>query len=141
MITIGNFPDLASARIALSYLEAAGIRAVILDEFLAGLDWRLGTAIQGIRLQVQPEDEQAARELLAAEFQGAEEDGEFTEEPLQKAETILCPACGSDRVGPPSWRKKTKAAALFFPVVLLAWPLVALIESRHQCAACGHAWR
>jgi len=39
METIENFPDLASAEVARSVLDAEGIVSVIPEEYLSGLDW------------------------------------------------------------------------------------------------------
>ena len=63
--TVGNYPDLASARVAQSLLKDAGIDADIPDEFVSGVDWGLNSAIHGVRLQVTDEDAEAARMLLA----------------------------------------------------------------------------
>lgn len=51
MKVVATFPDLAAAEAARSALEARDIPARIPDSNLAGPDWRLGTAIGGVRLQ------------------------------------------------------------------------------------------
>lgn len=130
MQTVGNYPDLASARVAQSLLEAEGIEAVIPDEYLAGVDWQLGTAIQGVRLQVRDEDAEEARDLLA--------------QPVP-AEGEPCPRCGSDAVTPARWKQRIKALTLLVPilapVIVLLWPLFALVRPSMQCTACGHRWK
>lgn len=130
METVGNYPDLASARLAQSLLAAEGIEALIPDEHLAGLDWQLGTAIQGVRLQVRDEDAEEARDLLA--------------QPVP-AEGDHCPRCGSDVVIEARWKNRLKAAALLVPflapLVLLVWPVLALVRPPMRCASCGHGWK
>ena len=52
METVGNFPDLASARVVQSLLEAEGIEAQIPDEYFSGVDWQMNTALRGVRVTV-----------------------------------------------------------------------------------------
>lgn len=134
METIGNFPDLASARVAQSLLDAEGIVAEIPDEHLSGIDWQMNSALRGIRLTVAPEDAAAARELLA-ELEAADEaDLEPGDAP------DACPKCSSESVGPPSWKKRMKALSLFFFPALVLYPLFALLSHRKQCYSCGARW-
>jgi hypothetical protein len=129
METIGNFPDLVSAEVAQSLLEAEGIMSTIPEENIAGLDWRWGTALQGIRLQVDEEDAEAARALLAGE-------GEIE----QEGDVDTCPRCGSIDIAQSQWKRQFKAVTLFVPVLILVWPFVMWMEPKMRCAACGHRW-
>lgn len=130
--TVGNFPDLASAKVAQSLLDAEGIESVIPDEYLAGIDWQMGTALHGVRLQVAEEDADEAAAILA-------KDEEVLETTAPAAED-LCPSCGSEAIGPPRWKHRLKAATLFAPWLLLLWPLVAMAGSSMKCRSCGHGW-
>jgi hypothetical protein len=135
LVTVENYPDLATAEVSASLLEAAGIPCLIPDESLAGLGWQLGTAIQGVRLQVAPSDLGAAREVLdQGSFVIVDEGGTWG------SPDVVCVACGSEAVGPPRWKNRVKAVAIFFPLVLLAWPVLAAVKPRMQCSSCGHAW-
>ncbi|HUF18373.1 MAG TPA: DUF2007 domain-containing protein [Thermoanaerobaculia bacterium] len=140
METIANFPDLASAQLARSLLEAEGIPTSVPDEHLAGIDWRLGTAIQGIRLQVPSDRADEARQLLAAtlvDFQGPDDTRSEVE---VEGDRDLCPACGSDHIGPAAWKRRLKAATLLFPILLFAWPLLVSGNKELLCLSCGHTW-
>lgn len=137
LVTAGNFPDLASAEVAASLLEAAGIDCMIPDQNLAGLGWQLGSAIQGVRLQVEEHDLDAARLILANLDRAPEEDPS----PQPRQPDDCCVRCGSESIGPAKWKNRIKAAAIFFPPLLLAWPTLATVKPRAECSACGHTWR
>lgn len=130
MRTIGNFPDLASAQVAQSLLQAEGITATIPDEFLAGIDWQMSTALQGVRLQVAPEDADDAEALLAT----------LTPTDAEPASDV-CPSCGSAAIGPAPWRRRLKGLFMLFPPLVVLAPL--LLFGRHTlvCSACGRSWR
>ena len=135
MDTVGNFPDLASAQLAQSLLRSAGIEAEIPDQYLAGVGWQMTSAIKGVRLTVPSEDAEAARALLQEQFTGVEEN--VTEE--EAPET--CPACGSDDVTPPGWKRRLKAAVIVFPPLLLLYGAFSLLLPNTICPSCGHGWR
>lgn len=137
MITVGNYPDLASARLAQSVLDAEGLFTNIPDEHLAGLDWQMGTALHGIRLQVAPEDVERATQLLTTAFAVDHHDVSETQAGEAAPAADLCPACGSDAIGPPKWKNRVKAAALIFPPLLLVWPLFAAFAAHATCSSCG----
>lgn len=132
VITVGNYPDLASAHLAQSVLEAEGIDSVIPDENLAGIDWQMGTALHGVRLQVAAEDADDARALLATLL--VEDDA--VPDPAEPH----CPRCGSADIRTARWKHRLKAVTLFMPILLLIWPIVWLIPLRRTCNPCGNRW-
>jgi len=138
--TAGNFGDLASAQVARSFLEGAGIQCEIRDEFLSGVDWQLNTALHGVRLQVSDEDFESAKDLLAQQLPVA--DLPTAEETNQGFQTdqddVRCPACGSTSVGPPSWKRRMKALSLLFPPLLLLYAVLAYANSTITCHDCAH---
>ena len=134
MKTVANFPDLASARLAQSLLAAEEIESEIPDEFFSGIDWQMGTALQGIRLRVMPEDEEAARALLETPTPLAEVD-----EVPEAGSTTGCPRCSSAAIGPPRWKRRAKALTMLVPLLLLFYPLIALAW-KQACYSCGHQW-
>lgn len=136
MQTVGNFPDLASAQLAKSLLEAEGIEALIPDEYLAGVDWRMGTAIQGIRLQVGDDDAEEARALL--ESVPPVNSNELVPVALDEADD-RCPRCGSSDTGEPPWKRRLKAATLLFPLLIFAWPFLTA-GNVSACRHCGYEW-
>jgi Putative prokaryotic signal transducing protein len=139
METIANYPDLASAQMASAMLSAEGIDASIPDENMIGIDWRMATALHGIRLQVAPDDAERARELLGHAAEESEPDAVEVEEPV--AGEDVCPRCGSASIGPGRWRTRLKAATMLMPTLLLVWPFVLVMPSRLKCSACGYKWR
>ena len=134
METIANFPDLATAQVAVGTLAAAGIDASIPDEHVAGLDWRMATALQGIRLQVDPGDAERAAELLSQPPDAIEL------EPMPIAPGDVCPRCQSEAIAAERWRIRLKAATMLIPTLLLVWPFVIAVRPRIKCANCGYIW-
>jgi hypothetical protein len=65
MITVANCLSLSEAHMIQSYLRGSGIDAFIPDELTVQNDWGLINAIGGIRIQVHPEDETEAKEIIA----------------------------------------------------------------------------
>lgn len=130
METIGNYPDLASAQLAQSVLAGSGIESEIPDEFLSGIDWQMGTALQGVSLRVLPEDAEAARAIL--EDLSAQEDAlaeiQFPPE---------CEVCGGDGPEPPRWKRRLKGASLLFAPLLLVYAVATIVVPARACAACG----
>lgn len=129
MRTIGNFPDLASAQVAQSLLDAEGITATIPDEYLAGIDWQMSTALQGVRLQVAAEDAEDAAAILATIAAPTE------------APSDVCPSCGSDALGPPSWRRRLKGLFMLFPPLVVLAPLLLFGRKTLVCSKCGNRWK
>ena len=76
-----------------SLLESAGIAAWIADENLVRMDWFYSNAVGGMRLQVDENDEAAAREIIEEEPPRsiAYGEGEVCVQPI-------CPKCGSAEV-------------------------------------------
>jgi hypothetical protein len=135
MKTIAKYPDLATAELVKSVLEAGNIPAFIPDSNLAGLDWRLGTAIGGVRLQVDDQHEQVARELLEENVTVAE--GAALEEPEAGD---LCPFCGSSHVGPENYRRLKMLTILIWPVIIYTLPKVLFSRKKVRCGDCGGTW-
>jgi hypothetical protein len=141
--TVARFPDLTSAQLAQSMLEAAGIPCSIPDEHSAGLDWRLTGGLGGVRLQVPPEHAEAAVQLL--ERDAAIDDAELEKlaecgPPLSDRD--FCPACGSPSVASAPSRRRAKALTMLFaPALLVAGPLLAADRPKLVCSTCGHVWR
>lgn len=130
LVTVRRYRDLSEAIVARSLLEAEGIEAWIQDENLVRLDWAYSNLVGGIRLQVDAQDEQVAREVLARPVPPtiAFEEGAEFEQPK-------CPRCGSLEV---TFLGSDRRAALA-SVTLLSVPLPLGRES-WQCETCGAHW-
>lgn len=141
MRTVRRFPDLASAQVAQSVLRAQGIDALIAEEHLAGIHWGLNTAIQGIRLQVSPDQFAEAEDLLDS-WSSLPDDvdvGEPLEEEEKDRTAAICPSCGSDQPEATEWRRRLKGLVLIFPFLILFWPLT-LRMARWRCGHCESQW-
>jgi len=62
LVTIAHFTDLMSAQLAMTVLESTGIPAFLRNENMVRLGWAPG--VGGIDVQVEPENEAAAKEIL-----------------------------------------------------------------------------
>ena len=135
MKVIRQYPDLTSAELARSVLEAHGIEATIPDSNLAALDWRMGTALGGVRLQVAEEHADDALALLA----------DVSPEPAPDLAAAgaeeRCPFCGSDSIGRDDQRRLKMATLLFPPLLFVTIPIMLARRSAMRCAQCGRSWR
>lgn len=63
-VTIATFDLLPLAHIAMGKLKAASIDCILADEHLVATNWLYSPCIGGIKLQVHPDDEARALQLL-----------------------------------------------------------------------------
>jgi hypothetical protein len=64
LITVASFTDVSEAELARERLELEGIRAFVVDAQTAGVMPFLTSSTGGVRVQVQPQDLERAREVL-----------------------------------------------------------------------------
>jgi len=64
MVAIRRFRDLPEALLAKGSLESAGIDCALVDENVVRLDWLWSNLMGGVKLLVDPEDAEAAGEIL-----------------------------------------------------------------------------
>ena len=67
LVTIARFSDSFSAELARNDLQAAGIKAFLIDQSFASNVWYLTTAVGGIRLQVLASDAKRAAQVFSSE--------------------------------------------------------------------------
>jgi hypothetical protein len=90
LTTVGKFRDLPEALLAQGCLQSAGIESFLVDENVVRLDWFWSNLMGGVKLQVDPENVEAATQILeqpipeSLEVAGV---GEY--------EQPRCPKCGS----------------------------------------------
>ncbi len=65
LVTVATFTDLPEAELARERLELEGIRAFVLDAQTAGV-MPYVTGSTGIRLQVEPQEAERAKEILGS---------------------------------------------------------------------------
>jgi Putative prokaryotic signal transducing protein len=128
LVTIQQFRDSADAWLAKSALESAGIFAFLRDENTVRVHWGWSNAVGGIRLQVRPEDEAAAEEVLSQPIQSAiESEGVEYEQPR-------CPYCQSLDIDFESLNPKVGLASIIVAVPI-PWP-----QKLWTCNTCGKKW-
>jgi hypothetical protein len=128
-VTVRKFRDLPEALLAKGSLESAGIQSYLVDDNVIRMDWFWSNLLGGIKLKVQPEDADAANEILNQPIP------EMIEiEGVGKYEQPKCPTCHSLDV---TYRELNKllsygSAGLAFPVPVhkRAW----------TCHACHNEW-
>ena len=129
--TVRRYRDLSEAIVARSLLESCGIEVNLCDENLARLDWQISNFIGGIRLQVKPDDEQVATQILDSpvpefiEYQG---DAPSFMQPI-------CPRCGSIDISFEGSSRKAALASLY----LISMPLPLGAKS-WLCSRCKNRW-
>ncbi|HLJ28386.1 MAG TPA: hypothetical protein VKY85_16865 [Candidatus Angelobacter sp.] len=64
MVTIRSFGDVMQAWLAKSSLDSAAIECRLVDDNMVRLYWGIANVLGGVKLQVKPEDAEAALEML-----------------------------------------------------------------------------
>lgn len=131
-VTVGQYRDLPEGLVARAVLEEAGIQCFLTDENTVSINWGLSNAVGGIKLQVAPEDEAAARELLSepAPEQFATDSGEEFVQPV-------CPKCGSMDVIANDPDRKVMAVSMLTRIPL---PHRRPQEAEWRCMECDSTW-
>src|ERR1700679_2703877 len=98
LVTISKFLSLGEAKLAQGKLVSAGISAFVCDENMHAMNWHIGMALGGIRLQVP--DSQVVRALEVLDDFEPEGDplgfGDHEDEGEDEMEEVACcPECES----------------------------------------------
>lgn len=80
-VTVAEFPDSFRANVARNLLARSGIRALLLNEATVDMAWHLAGAVGGVKLQVDAQHADRARQLLADPSGAAPESPAAPEEP------------------------------------------------------------
>lgn len=64
LVTVEAYSTPTEAEVDRTFLEREGVRAYVADAEILAMDWLLGAAVGGVKLQVAAADVQRARELL-----------------------------------------------------------------------------
>lgn len=115
MRIVAAFSTPTEAHLARSRLEGAGIPAEIRDQFTVEFNWLLSNAVGGVKVAVDDDNYNAAREILAMP-------------PLEDGITS-CPHCGSNQTGV---RTLSVFGALCV-VLKLPIPMTRAIVDCHKC--------
>jgi hypothetical protein len=129
VVTIRKFRDLPEALLAKGSLDSAGIPSYLLDDNMIRMDWFISNLLGGIKLQVHPEDIDAANEILNQPIPDSLEI-----EGLGNYEQPRCPNCQSLDVTFRELNKLVSYGSAYFglplPIHKKAW----------YCHSCHHAW-
>ena len=142
LVTISKFLSLGEAKLAQGKLVSAGISAFVCDENMHAMNWHMGMALGGIRLQVP--DSQVVRALeVLDDFEP--QDGEavgldrIDGEDEEVEEVACCPECESLEI-----REIPNTA----PRQIMLWSAAipfpeqpTLFGHRWKCLMCGYQWR
>src|SRR5579864_8668388 len=139
LITISKFFTLGEAKLAQGKLVCAGISAFVCDENMHAMNWHMGMALGGIRLQVP--DSQVVRALEVLDDFEPESPSALCmqeEDDEEMEEVACCPECESLEI-----REETT-----HPRQITLWsaaiPFPAPPEEpsrRWKCLMCGYHWR
>src|SRR5271165_4625759 len=129
-VTLRKFRDLPEALLAKGSLESAGIEAYLLDDNMVRMDWFISNLLGGIKLQVRPEDVEAAEEILRQPIpEMLEVDG------VGEYQQPKCPQCQSLDVSDQELNKFASYGSAYvgipIPVHKKTW----------TCHACGNEWK
>lgn len=139
LVTISKFLSLGEAKLAQGKLVSAGISAFVCDENMHAMNWHMGMALGGIRLQVP--DSQVVRALEVLDDFEPEQSSvsEFDEDDDEVEEVACCPECESLEI------REVPAAnprqiALWSAAVPFPDPSTQ-VTRRWKCLMCGYEWR
>lgn len=126
MTTITTFSTPEEAPLLRMRLESVGIRAFVQDEHMVQMYWLYSNAIGGVRVQIAPNDLEAAQEFLAADT------------PQSSTDTVevRCPSCGSSETAPDE-RPRQMA---FLSIMILNFPILVGCK-QWRCDACQQLFR
>lgn len=130
LITIRKFRDLPEALLAKGSLDSAGIESFLADDNMVRLDWFISNLLGGVKLQVKPEDGEAANEILSQPIpEGFEVEG------FGDYQQPRCPQCESLDVSFEELNKPIAYGGLFVNVPL------PIHRKGWTCHSCGERWQ
>jgi hypothetical protein len=128
-VALRRYRDLPEALLAKGGLESAGIKAYLVDDNIVRMDWFYSNLIGGIKLVVNPEDAEAATEILNQPIPETIE-----VEGVGSYEQPKCPKCQSLDVNFQELNKffsyGSAGVGIPVPVYKKAW----------TCHSCGNEW-
>jgi hypothetical protein len=133
LVTIAKFFSLGEAKLAQGKLLSEGISAFLCDEHTHAINWHMGAAFGGIRLQVRDSQVVRALEVLDGfEPEESEEDEEIDDVPC-------CPECESLEIRQVTGKNPHQislwSAAIPFP------ESPTQMTNRWRCLVCGYQWQ
>ena len=140
LVTISKFFSLGEAKLAQGKLVSAGISAFVCDENMHALNWHIGMALGGIRLQVP--DSQVVRALeVLDDFEPEESTAQQVEDEddEEMEEVACCPECESLEIRDVT---TTSPRQIALWSAAIPFPEPPAEATRHwKCLMCGYRWR
>jgi hypothetical protein len=137
LVTITKFLSLGEAKLAQGKLVCAGIAAFVCDENMHAMNWHMGMALGGIRLQVP--DSQVVRALEVLDDFEPEPDAGAEDEDEEFEEVACCPECESLEIREIASQKPRQitlwSAAIPFPEPPTQ------VTHYWKCLVCGYQWQ
>jgi rubredoxin len=140
LVTISKFVSLGEAKLAQGKLVCAGISAFVCDENMHAMNWHMGMALGGIRLQVP--DSQVVRALeVLADFEPEQSEAlpVEDEDDDEMEEVACCPECESLEIREVA-NTNPRQITLWSSAIPLPEPPTQLTR-RWKCLMCGYEWR
>ncbi len=140
LVTIAKFSTLGEAKLAQGKLASEGINAFVCDENMHAINWHMGMAFGGIRLQVP--DSQVVRALEVLE--GFDPDAAATDEgdDEEMEEVACCPECESLEI------REVREVSGTLPRQFSLWSAAipfpeppTQTSHRWKCLVCGYQWQ
>jgi len=140
MVTIAKFVTLGEAKLAQGKLASEGISAFVCDEHMHAINWHMGGAFGGLRLQVPERQVIRALEILEGFDPDTVEEVPVEVEDDEEMEAVpCCPECESleiREVTAPNPRQISLwSAAIPFPEPPTQ------TTHRWKCLVCGYQWQ
>jgi hypothetical protein len=132
LVSVRRYRDLSEALVARTVLESGGIPCFLCDENFIRLDWGLSNFAGGLRLQVRPEDEAQAEELLSQPIPETIPFAAGTE-----YEQPHCPRCGSTDI---TFEGADRLAPIA-SILVLGAPVLPSGGTSWVCNVCHSRWR
>jgi hypothetical protein len=134
LVTIAKFFTLGEAKLAQGRLSSEGISVFVCDEHTHAINWHMGAAFGGIRLQVPERQVVRALEILDGfEPETTEEEGEDDEE------VPSCPECESLEIREVSGNNPHQIALWSSAIPFPEAP--SQTTHRWRCLMCGYRWQ
>lgn len=129
--TVAVFQYSAEAQIIKGRLESEGINSFLVDNHTIDTDPLVSNAIGGVKLKVQKEDEEKARQVLDAISKYSVND---------EGEQIICPEGNSDKVEFFT-NVKSPGSLFFFGISFFVNTLPMVVNREYHCANCNNKFK